>query len=269
MRTISITSGKGGVGKTSIAVNLGIALANRGKRVLLFDADLGLANVDVLLGTRAPYTLQHVLAGEKRVTEIVARGPGGLDFIAGGSGIQALVNLSGPQLDRFLTELSELERETDILIFDTGAGIDDTVMAFLEAADETLLVATPDPASITDAYATAKTLFARKPAANIRMVLNMVANVQQGEIVYGRVNTICRQFLDKTLHYLGAVRSDPDVVACTRKRQPFILAAPKSAASTDVGKLADRILGQFEQKDRRSLVERLRSVFGIALKKSA
>ncbi|MEM4407386.1 MAG: MinD/ParA family protein [Candidatus Caldarchaeum sp.] len=269
MKTFAITSGKGGVGKTNLAVNLGIALAQRKKRVVLFDADLGLANVDVVLGARAPYTLQHVLVGEKTIPEIVTHGPCGLKFIAGGSGIESLVNLSGPQLDRFLSEVLELESQTDILIFDTGAGVDENVMTFLEASDEVLLVATPDPASITDAYATAKLHFARKPSATIRLLLNMVSDTKQAEIVYGRVNAIALQFLSQTLHYLGCVRYDAEVGQCVRKRQPFILSAPHSRAAEDVHRIANRMLGQFGEPQKTSLADRLRSLFSFSQKQSA
>ncbi len=269
MKTFAITSGKGGVGKTNLAVNLGIALAQRQKRVVLFDADLGLANVDVVLGARAPYTLQHVLAGEKTISEIIARGPGGLHFIAGGSGIESLVNLSAPQLDRFLSEVLELESHYDILLFDTGAGVDENVMTFLEASDEVLLITTPDPASITDAYATAKLHLARKPSAIIRLLLNMVTDSKQAEIVYGRVNAIALQFLSQTLHYLGCVRYDASVAQCVRKRQPFILSAPNSRAAEDVHRIASRMLGQFGETPKTSLAKRLRSLFSFSQKQSA
>ncbi len=269
MRTISVTSGKGGVGKSNLSSNIGIALAERGKRVVVFDADLGLANVDVILGARAPYTLQHVISGEKSLAEVVTSGPGGIGFVAGGSGVESLINLSGPQLERFLMEIEGLSTDTDVLIFDTGAGVDESVMSFCEAADETIVVATPDPASIADAYATIKTLYARKPNAKIHVVLNMAPSFHIGELTFDRLNTVAQQFLKRPLSFLGSVRQDPTVVDCVRRRKPFVVEAPNCAASEDVRAITLRLLGHVVEKPKEGLGVRLRSVFGLGLKRSA
>lgn len=269
MRTIAITSGKGGVGKTNLSANLGIAVAARGKSVVVFDADLGLANLDVVLGTKAQFTLQHVLAGEKQLSEIVMPGPGGVKFIAGGSGVQGLVNLNGPQLERFLMELSELEKSTDILLLDTGAGIDQVVMTFIEAADETIVVTTPDPASITDAYATIKTLYGRKPSATVRMVINMVSDETQARAVFAKVQTISQQFLSRTLIFGGHVRQDPRAIACIRSRRPFVLADSTCPAAQDVIAVAGAVLGEPTAQQPATLAERFRSLFSFGIQKSA
>lgn len=269
MRTIAVTSGKGGVGKSNLSSNLGIAFAERGKRVVVFDADLGLANVDVILGARAPYTLQHVISGEKSLAEIVTSGPGGIGFVAGGSGVESLINLSGPQLERFLMEIEGLSSDTDVLIFDTGAGVDDSVMAFCEAADEAIVVATPDPASIADAYATIKTLYSRKPNAKIHVVMNMAPNHGVGEATFERLNSVAQQFLQKKLSHLGNVRQDSAVVDCVRKRKPFVVEAPGCNASQDVKSIAMRLLGHVVENHSTSFGERLKSVFGLGLKRSA
>lgn len=269
MRTIAVTSGKGGVGKTNMSANLGIQLARRARRVVVFDADLGLANLDVVLGVNAPHSLQHVLTGEKTLAQIVTDGPGGVRFIAGGSGIEGLVNLSGPQLERFLSELAELERSTDILIFDTGAGLDGTVMTFLQAADETLLVCTPDPASITDAYATAKALWARRPDAVIRVLLNMVMDDAHAKAVFAKLKSITEQFLNKSLLFGGYVRMDPRAVECIRKRRPFSLADPSLPASQDVSSIAASLLGMDYEPVKMTLVDKLRGVFGLQLRQAS
>ena len=269
MRTIAVTSGKGGVGKTNLAANLAIAFAKKGLRTLVFDADLGLANLDVVLGTRAPFTLQHALSGDKRLSEIATQGPGGIQFIAGGSGVEALVRLSGEQLESFLGQLAELEQSTDILIFDTGAGIDHNTMTFLEAADDVLLVTTPDPASITDAYATAKILYSHKGAARVRVVMNMVADEPQARAVFAKLFSISQQFLGKSLLYAGHVRQDHQAVACIRKRQPVLVGAPMCAASPGVLGVCAGLLGEAYRPASESLVSRLRNVFGIGLRQSA
>jgi flagellar biosynthesis protein FlhG len=269
MRTIAVTSGKGGVGKTNLSCNLGIQFSKLGRRVVLFDADLGLANLDVVLGASAEYTLQHVLSGERTLSQVVQDGPAGVRYIAGGSGVEAMVNLNGPQLDRFLTELAELERSTDILIFDTGAGIDGTVLTFLQAADECLLVATPDPASITDAYATAKALWARRPDATIRVILNMVTDDAQAKAVFAKLRSICEQFLGKSLMYAGHVRQDNRALEYIRRRKPYSIADPKLPPSQDVIAIAASLLGQDHEKVELTLGEKLRYMFGLNLKKSA
>jgi flagellar biosynthesis protein FlhG len=269
MRSIAVTSGKGGVGKTNISSNLAIAIAQQGHRVVVMDADLGLANLDVVLGTRAICTLQHVCSGEKRLREILTIGPGGIRFIAGGSGVQELINLTGNELEQFLAELAELESETDYLIFDTGAGVDDSVMTFAVAADEVLLVTTPDPASITDAYATAKLIYANKPSALIRVVLNMVADEAHAHSVFARLQAIARQFLGKHLQFAGYVRQDPNVVQAIRRREPFVLALGNRGAGADILRIAATITGAEWEPEPVSLLDRLRFAFGGARKKTA
>ncbi|GIV02862.1 MAG: ATPase [Fimbriimonadales bacterium] len=269
MRSIAVTSGKGGVGKTNISSNLAIALAQQGHRVVVMDADLGLANLDVVLGTRAACTLQHVCSGEKRLREILTDGPGGIRFIAGGSGVQELINLTGNELEQFLAELAELESETDFLIFDTGAGVDESVMTFALAADEVLLVTTPDPASITDAYATAKLIFANKPSALIRVVLNMVADEAHAQSVFARLQAIARQFLGKKLHLAGYVRQDPNVVQAIRRREPFVLALGNRGAGSDILRIAAAITGAEWEPEPVGFFDRLRFAFGGARKKTA
>ncbi|GMV36558.1 MAG: site-determining protein [Fimbriimonadales bacterium] len=263
MKTIAVTSGKGGVGKTNLSANLGLALASLQKRVVIFDADLGLANLDVVLGTRAPFSLQNVVSGEKRLADVVASGPGGVRYIAGGSGVDALVNLSGPQLESFLMGLEELQGTTDYLIFDTGAGVDAHVMMFLEAADETLLVATPDPASLTDAYATAKVLYGRKPDAVVRLVVNMAEDDAQASALCVKLQSIVKQFLGKSLQYAGAIRHDPKAVQYIRQRKPFLLADRGLPASRGVLAIASAMVGQTMEQEQGGLVSRLRSVFGL------
>lgn len=270
MKTIAVTSGKGGVGKTNLSANLGIALTKLGRRVVLFDADIGLANMDVVLGVHAPFTLQNVFSGEKKLEEVVHPGPGGVRFVAGGSGLEALVSMAGPRSEAFLSELAELASTTDFLIFDTAAGIDENVLTFLQAADEVLLVTTPDPAAVTDAYATSKALFRLKPDAKVKVVMNMVDNEAQARAVYGKLREITLQYVGKELLYLGSVRYDAEAVMLIRRRIPFVLADTGAKASKDVIALASALTGQPKPSaDGEGFVDRLRGLFGRTLRKSA
>lgn len=264
MRIISVTSGKGGVGKTNISANLGISLAQFGYRVLVFDADLGLANLDVVLGTSAEYSLHHALDGNLCLAEVIANGPGGIRFVSGGSGLSKLINVSKKRLQNFLMELTQLEESTDVLIFDTGAGVDQRVLTFLRAADEVVLVVTPDPASVTDAYATMKVLLRNQKDANIQILMNQVESERQGEAIYRKLNEIASHFLDANLTYLGSVRQDAEIVQWVRLRQPFVLADPKLRASRDVLDVA-KVIGNRTKlyDDAGHLGQRLELAFGI------
>jgi flagellar biosynthesis protein FlhG len=241
MKTITISSGKGGVGKSSIAVNLGFALAKVQKKTLLFDADLALANLDVMIGCQPEFTLQHVLAEEKTLAEIVYRAPHGLGLIPGASGIGMLMNSGPKRLAKFFEGLKELEAETDFLIFDTSAGLDNRVMAFMRAADEVLLIATPDPTSLTDAYATAKVLFRRQPDAKIKLVLNQVRDENEAEALFARLQAVTQSFLKKSLSYGGYVRYDVQAMQATRTRTPYLLSSQYCLASNDIMELASNL----------------------------
>lgn len=264
MRVIAVTSGKGGVGKTNISANIGIALAQFGYRVVLFDADLGLANLDVVLGTSAEYSLHHALDGNLCLAEVIANGPGGLRFVSGGSGVSKLINISRKRLQNFLLELAQLEESTDVLVFDTGAGVDQRVLTFLKAANEVIVVVTPDPASITDAYATIKVLLRNQKDANVQVLMNQVESERQGEVIYRKLNDIASQFLEANLSYLGCVRHDLEIVPWIRLRQPFVLADPRLKASRDVVDIAKAIGNRAKLfGSEEGLVLRLESAFGI------
>lgn len=259
MRTLALTSGKGGVGKTNLTVNLSLALGHLGRRVLIVDGDVGLANLDVVLGVSPPYTLQHVLRGETSLEQALHRVTNNVRVLAGGSGAENLLELKGPIADKFLTQLQAVSHHVDDLIFDTGAGIDGNVMLFLESVDQVLLVATPDPSSLTDAYATAKSLFARRPEADVRLIVNMVEDERQAELVFGRLLNVVRQFLKRDFLLAGSVRQDPRAVACIRAQKPFYLADPSAPASRDVAALARGLIGA-SVPARLGVIDRLRSL---------
>ncbi|MCE9558695.1 MAG: MinD/ParA family protein [Armatimonadetes bacterium] len=233
MKTIAITSGKGGVGKTCLSTNLSIALSHFGQNVVLFDADLQLANVDVALGIRAEKTLRDVVSGEVSLKDALTPGPGGIRVAVGGSAIGTLMTAGPKRLGQFFDQIASLQDSTDFLIYDTAAGLENRVTTFLKNSEETILVTTPDPTAITDAYATAKVLFKKNPEATIRVVVNMVACAEEGYALFGHLNSVCKRFLDRELEYLGHVRQDPKAAQATRARKPVVLLSPDSAAAED------------------------------------
>lgn len=242
-RVIAITSGKGGVGKTNFSVNLGYALLKLRHEVLIFDADLGLANVDVLLGTAPRYHLGHALAGERDVLDLVYRAPGGLKLIAGGSGIGELADLSAAELRQFVQSLRKLEGYTDYLLLDTGAGVGRNVTGFVLAADVVIVVTNPEPPAITDAYAVIKNITRQNPAADIKLVVNQATSKMEADQAAERLSATCLRFLKTSVDYLGSIPHDPQVVRCVKNQQPFFLAAPRCAASQAVEEVAQRLTG--------------------------
>lgn len=263
MRVLAVSGGKGGVGKTTLAVALSMALAEKGKRVVLFDADLALANLDVMLGLKPEFTLQHVLTGEKTVREILHEGPGGIQIISGASAVGGLMSAGPKKLAKFFTQLFAIESDTDYLIFDTGSGIDRRVMAFLKIADEALIVTTPDPASVTDAYATLKQLARQKKAVRPYLLTNLVDNEIEAQRAYKTLASVCEQFLKSSLHCLGFVHRDEEASRCVRQRRPLMSDAANSAAANDVRRVAGSVL-EFESVPERSFAERVGDQYSAA-----
>lgn len=233
MRTFALTSGKGGVGKTSIAINLAISLARMGKRVALFDADLQLANIDVMLGCKSEYNLQHVLNGEKTLREIMTPGPAGISLVTGGSGVTQLVHAGPKRMATFFSQIDDLSEDFDFLIYDTAAGLDNRVFAFLKRSDETLVVATPDATSITDAYALIKILYRRRPNAVVRVIVNRVKNEREARSVFDVIKNTAQYYLDQDLLYGGCVRYDSAFDDAMRRRRALLEAFPKARCAGD------------------------------------
>lgn len=243
-RAIAISSGKGGVGKTNLAVNLAVSFAQRGKRVALLDADLGLANADVLCGITPRATLEDVVAGERTLDEVMVQAPGGFRLIPGASGVSRLADMGQSQRRDVLQQLMDLEREVDVIIVDTGAGIGANSMAFAAAAHSILVATTPEPTSIADAYGAVKTLVARGRREGLRLVVNMASSEDEARAVHARIDRVARAFLSARLEYAGAVPLDAAVAAAVRRRQPLALAAPTAPAAVAVRRLADVLLGE-------------------------
>lgn len=240
-KTIAITSGKGGVGKTSIAVSLSIALAQGGRtKVTLLDADLGLANINVIMGIIPQFNLYHVIKGKKKLKDIVIEVPEGIRIIAGASGFHQLANLDIKQRKEFIDEFATLEGD-DYMIIDTGAGVSQNVLSFVIAADEVIVITTPEPTAITDAYGIIKSIASQTNEKTIRLVVNRVTSVSEGKRVAQRIISIASQFLNIKIESLGFIFDDEAVSKAVRAQKPFIVCYPKSKPSVCVSMIADRI----------------------------
>ncbi len=241
-RVITITSGKGGVGKTNFTANLAIALSNSGFKVLVLDADMGLADLHLIYGVNATYDLSDVINDFKTMKEIIIEGPNNIKFISGGSGVRELVNLSKEQLERIATQIMELEEVADILLIDTGAGISETISKFALASDEIIVIVTPEPTSMMDAYALIKTLSFENRDIKVSLVTNMVKSSEEGEQVLENFRRLTEVFLRVKVNKLGYILRDESVVNAVKSQEPFLLSSPKSVATKNLLSIASKIL---------------------------
>lgn len=237
-RVIAVTSGKGGVGKTNLALALSLALSMQRYRVVLMDADMGLANVDVILGIMPKYNLSDVIRGEKSLSDVIQEGPEGLKIIPSASGIEELANLDAESLERLIREIALIEQNFDYLVIDTGAGISRQVMAFILAAEEVLLVTTPEPTALTDAYGLIKVFKKHEGKGHIRLVINKVRSQQEGIETAQRLIRAAKYFLNMDIEVAGCIPSDKAVEDAVRRNQSFIVAFPRAPASQNVLKIA-------------------------------
>jgi len=241
VRTIAVTGGKGGVGKTNVSVNLGVAAAEMGQKVMLLDADLGLANIDVVLGLHPEYDLSHVMRGERTLDEILVEGPAGLQVVPGASGLQSLAELSPAEHTGLIRAFSELAADTELLIVDTAAGISDTVLSFSRAAHEIVVVVCDEPASITDAYAIIKLLNRDYGHQRFRVLANMVRSAQEGRELFNKMCRVTDRYLDVTLGFMGAIPFDESLRKAVRTQRPVVQAFPRSRVSQVFRSLAKKI----------------------------
>lgn len=237
-RVVAVTSGKGGVGKTNLAVNLSLALTNMQQRVVLLDADLGMANADLVLGVYPKYSLNDVYQGTKTIHEIIIEGPQGLRLIAGSSGNYDIANMGEKEIERLINSISFLEKHHDFFMIDTGAGVSRSVLDFLVATDEILVVVTSEPTSIADAYGLIKALNKRDAGKSISIVANMVRSPKDGELVWNGINSVVKRFLGVEVGYAGYVLYDEKVRKSVRDQEPFYISYPNSSIARSLDQIA-------------------------------
>ena len=241
-RVITVTSGKGGVGKTNFTVNLALALAKLGKKVVIIDADLGMGNVDVVLGSSGPYNILHLLEGGFSLKEIITDGPLGIKFLSGGSGIHKLSNLTNLELTHVINQITLLDDWAEIILIDTGAGINQSVMNFVIAADEVIIVTTPEPTAITDAYAMMKTFVYHHGTGMLKLVVNRAIDIKEGNVAANKLTEVALKFLGLSLDSLGTVYEDKNLIRAVKKQIPLLLTFPDSIAARCIEQIANRLL---------------------------
>lgn len=241
VQVVAVASGKGGVGKTNVSVNLSLALAAAGKQVILMDADLGLANVDLLLGLRAQWNLSHVINGERTLEEIIVEGPDGLKVIPAASGTQMMSELTASQHAGIIRAFSELHTPVDILVVDAAAGIADSVISFTRASHEVIVVVCNEPTSLTDAYALIKVLSEDHGVKRFNILANMVRTPTEGNVLFSKLTRVTDHYLDVTLDYLGAIPYDEYLVKAVKRQQPVLKAFPQSVSALAFRKVAGKV----------------------------
>ena len=251
-RVITVTSGKGGVGKSNTAINLAIQFRKMGKRVIILDADFGLANIEIMFGAVPKHNLYDLIYQGKNIKEIITWGPMEVGFISGGSGIAGMVNLSREYLTYIINNLAELDAIADIIIVDTGAGISDAVLEFLVASGEILLVTTPEPTSITDSYSLLKALYRhprfKEEATKVKMIANRVNKAAEGEILFSKLNAVVIRYLKIPMTYLGYIPQDTQLSNAVMQQTPVSMQNPGAKSSLAFETIACRLLDKEEEQ---------------------
>lgn len=244
-RVITVTSGKGGVGKSNVSVNLAIQFRKLGKRVIIFDADFGLANIEVIFGIVPKYNMFDLIYSGKDIADILTQGPLGIEFISGGSGVQELLKLDRQQLAYMIEKLYELDRLADIIIIDTGAGINNSVLDFVMASNEVLIVTTPEPTAITDAYAVLKAIKKRDPKLyekDLNLLVNRTEYPGEGKEIFEKLNKVTNRYLDVELNHIGSLPNDRSLVKAVVEQKPVTMLFPKANVSKAFEELADHMI---------------------------
>jgi flagellar biosynthesis protein FlhG len=241
-KVITVTSGKGGVGKSSIALNMAISLSRKGRRVLIIDTDFGFSNIDVMLGISTKYDMLDVIKRNMDIRDIIEQGLEGVQFISGGSGVYELTQLGGDELMGIVENLKNLENVADVIIFDTGAGVSDNILRLVYASHETLLVTTPEPTAVVDAYALIKIISERGKSAGVSLIINKVSNPVEADTVMDCLVRIAEKNVDVRIDRLGCIARDPNMQKAIRMQVPILVSFPNCTASVNIDSIASRLI---------------------------
>lgn len=266
-RVITISSGKGGVGKTNFSINLAIYLASLKKRVLVIDADFGLANVEVLLGVRAEYNFYHIIKGQKSIAEVMVDTKYNIKFISGGSGLKELSNITSNEIKYFIEQFDYIDKIFDIIIIDTGAGISKSVTNFIMASDESIVITTPEPTSFTDAYTLIKIIKEQNTSIEkLKLVINKADDKNEADRVFNKMYNVANKFLNLDLENIGYLPSDLHVIKAVKAQTPVILSYPESKFSKAIKDVGDNIINQRQTNQAndgvKGFMKKLINIFG-------
>ena len=245
---IAVSSGKGGVGKTNIVTNLAYALTALGKKVIIFDADFGLANIDIILGIAPKYNLRDVINGDKELSEIIVKMENGMSIIPGNQGAEEIANMDVSDKKKMLMKFMQLRENADYVLIDTSAGIQKNVIDMVMAAGRLVIVTTPEPTSITDAYSLIKIIVKKQPNKNISLLINNVKNESEGKEIHQKLNKVLKKFLTRDIDYFGHLVYDSEVVTSVRKQEPFFVRVPHSKAAKCIEQIAEDLVGDAKHK---------------------
>lgn len=253
-RVITVSSGKGGVGKTNFTANLAIALQKRGQRVAILDADFGMADVDILFGIKTRNTIYDLLYNDKNIEEIAASTPEGIKIIPGGSGILELSEIDEEKRNKLLSEFSKI-KNIDILLVDTGAGISRIMLNFIEASDDAIIITNSEPTSLTDAYGLIKVILKNNVKSSMSLIINRVRNVKEAKETFDKISNTVEIFLNESINYLGFILEDTKVGQAVREQQPLLNIYPKSEAGICIQNIASKLLGEYKESKSNSVKE--------------
>lgn len=261
-KIITVTSGKGGVGKSNFVVNLAITIQRLGKKVLIFDADIGMGNDDVLMGFMPKYNVFDVILNDKDIEEVVVTGPFGVKLLPGGSGLSRLDELTEEQRNRFLNKLSIIE-DVDYVIMDTGAGINRSVLGFVACCEDLIILTTPEPTSLTDAYSLLKAVNHFKLKSSAKVVINRVIDEKEAKVTFNKFNNAVTSFLKMELDYLGLISEDRKLVQAVRAQEPLVVAYPNCDASQDISRIAKNMVGNLKESEGLGVQGLFKRIFNI------
>ncbi len=261
-RIITVTSGKGGVGKSNFVVNVSIALQKMGKKVLIFDADIGMGNDDVLMGFLPKFNVYDIIFDNKSIEEVVIEGTFGVKLLPGGTGISKFEEVTEVQREAFINKLSELD-DIDYIIIDTGAGVNRSVLGFIACCEELILITTPEPTSLTDAYSLLKTVNHFKLKDSAKLLVNKTIDDVEGEATYDKFNNVVNKFLNIKLQYLGNMSEDKKLIRAVRSQEPFLVSYPNSSVSKDVDYIAKKLVGFENEKSGKNIQDLFKKIFNI------
>lgn len=261
-RIITVTSGKGGVGKSNFVVNLSITLQKMGKKVMIFDADVGMGNDDVLMGFLPKYNVFDVILNGKEIDEVIITGPYGVKLLPGGSGLTKIDELTDDQRQVFIDKLEKV-KDLDYIIMDTGAGINRSVLGFVACCEELIVITTPEPTSLTDAYSLLKAINHFKIKSSAKVIVNRAFDTKEADITFGKFNNAVSNFLKMRLEYLGFISDDRKLIQAVRTQQPFVISFPNCEAAQDIGKIARKLVGTSGSEERMGVQGLFKRIFSI------